>query len=309
MVEPGPNYAMFVDYDNVAVALDQRAKETGSRVVVGEAVVLILDRLKDFLESAGRGFMNFRLGRAYGDWTGFTDAPSSLAVRSIQPVYVLTKPGKSSADLELSLDAQEILLTRDDVEHFVLVGGDRDYIPVVRRIQERGRGVTVAALGQTMSGDLKAIVGGGFVDLEEFVAPLFAPPEAPPATPPEPAKVAARRRKVAPPIPIRSEVATSEENLSRTLDLIVEATLSKGTNEIPLVSFFKDFMNEAFVTLIDGQRKEIIEALRQKDALDLEIRQGPSGAASGLGFEFVMMVVNKDHPLVSESVKRRASKG
>src|SRR2546425_6594301 len=170
---------MFVDYDNVAIAIENRAKLAGIPVAVADAVVKILSNVKENLETpvksaAWGGPMRFLLGRAYGTWTTVTDAPSALALMSIQPAYVLTKPGKSSADLELSLEALETLLLRDDVDHFVIIGGDRDYIPVVRRIRERGKGVTVAALESAMSGDLRAIVGkGGFVPLDVYVAGFF----------------------------------------------------------------------------------------------------------------------------------------
>lgn len=291
----GPNYAMFVDYDNISIAIDQRAKAAGSNVVAGEAVVKTLDRLRETLGAKEMGSMTFRLGRAYGDWTGVTDAPSSLALMSIKPVDVLAKPGKSSADLELSLDAQETLLTRDDIEHFVIAGGDRDYIPIVSRILERGKGVTVAALGETVSGDLKAIVGAGFIDLGPLVAPLVQPPAE--VAPAETEKAIARKKKPASAIPLRSEAARSAENLDRALDLIVQATVAKRVDEVSLVAFYKNFMNEAFVTLTDGQRKEIVEALRQKGAVSLEIRPGPFA-------EYVVMIVNRDHPMVTVAIAR-----
>ncbi len=61
------------------------------------------------------------------------------------------------------------------------------------------------------------------------------------------------------------------------------------------------------MTLTDGQRKEIIEALRTKGAIDLDLRQGPFGGVSNFGLEFVMLVVNKDDKMVNDSFRRARS--
>ena len=294
---------MFVDYDNVAIAIENRAKLAGIPVAVADAVVKILSNVKENLETpvksaAWGGPMRFLLGRAYGTWTTVTDAPSALALMSIQPAYVLTKPGKSSADLELSLEALETLLLRDDVDHFVIIGGDRDYIPVVRRIRERGKGVTVAALESAMSGDLRAIVGkGGFVPLDVYVAGFFETLK--PAAQVGEHEKTVKRSKPVPAIPVASDVATKQENLDKTLDLVLEATVGKGRNDVALVSFYISYMNEAFVTLNNQQRKELVETLRQKGIIDLEMR------ADQVGFESVVLILKEDHPAVKERIKAR----
>ncbi len=306
-----PNCAMFVDYENILISLEERARANGASADIPEVVVKVLARLKEKVETdVAFGLMRVLVGRAYGDWSGLSDAPSSLALMSIQPVYVLARPGKNSADLELSLEALETLLTRDDIDHFLIVGGDRDYIPIVRRIRERGKGVTVAALAETTSGDLRAIVGEeGFVPIETIADPLLTPPAPPPPEEPEAQPYFTRRKREAPPIPVHPEVTRQEADLERTLDLIVKATVGQDPMEIPLVAFYKDHMNDAFVTLTNEGRKELIEVLRQRGAISLEFRLGYSGArpSSGTyGYELVMLVVNEGHPDVK---KRLEAKG
>jgi uncharacterized LabA/DUF88 family protein len=44
---------------------------------------------------------------------------------------------KNAADIEMSLDAQEMATTRSDLTGFVLVCGDRDFIPIVKRLLQR----------------------------------------------------------------------------------------------------------------------------------------------------------------------------
>ena len=132
-MEEQRNSALLVDFDNIFFALRDEIMENRYD---GEAVDLalrLLSTLKQKLESEFKSTL--LIGRAYGSWDGFTDAPNSLAMMSIQPTYAIHKPGKSSADLELSLDALEFLLSREDIDEFCIVGGDRDYLPIVRRIR------------------------------------------------------------------------------------------------------------------------------------------------------------------------------
>src|SRR5947209_6205665 len=49
------NYAMFVDYDNVAIAIENRAKLAGIPVAVADAVVRILSNVKENLETPVKG--------------------------------------------------------------------------------------------------------------------------------------------------------------------------------------------------------------------------------------------------------------
>ncbi len=305
--------AVFVDFENVYNAIKERRGTVGGDLT--DLSIRVLVQLRD--ELGKKHALRLLLGRAYADWTWLGEAMSSLALLSIQPIYVLAKPGKNSADLELSLDMQEALLTREDVEHYVLVGGDRDYIPIVRRLLEKDKRVLVAAFNSAMSGDLRTIVGNQmFIALDSFLpAPTTIP--APPGPPAETVSAPAAPRqseevqRVAewtPPetqeneawaIPIPAGFIPKEEDLLRALDLVIDATVGSGREEIPLVSFFKSHMNAAFLTLSAEQRKALVATLRTRGAIRLVMRAGPYGAVDNYSGNYVTVVLIREHPTVA----------
>ena len=114
------------------------------------------------------------VGRAYApfDYSTSRVLINDLALMGITPVHVLAHATKSSADLMLAIDAMELLFRRADIEIFVIVGGDRDYIPVVERIKQNAKGILLVSPKYAMSGDLTTIVGK-----ENFLDPLTLLPE------------------------------------------------------------------------------------------------------------------------------------
>lgn len=58
---------------------------------------------------------------------------------------------------------------RTDITTFVLVCGDRDFIPIVKRLQQRGKNVHVIGLPASTSRDLQNFVGGNYSAVEELL--------------------------------------------------------------------------------------------------------------------------------------------
>ncbi len=286
-MEAQRNSALLVDFDNIFFALRDEIMENRYE---GEAVDLalrLLSTLKQKLESEFQSTL--LIGRAYGSWDGITDAPNSLAMMSIQPTYAIHKPGKSSADLELSLDALEFLLSRDDIDQFCIVGGDRDYLPIVRRIQERGKSVMIVSFEGTMSGDLKAVVGSSnFIPAESLIEPKAHTEE----VPAEPAS-----HEVTAPSPNAESIDAETEKCIR---LIMGVLDDLEKDEIPLVAFFKEYMNEAFVELNHEERNELIDLMKMRGAIAIERREGPFGSGMGSGIHYAALSLNHDHPWVKK---------
>jgi hypothetical protein len=114
------------------------------------------------------------VGRAYAplDYSSSRAFINDLSLLGIMPVHVLARPDKNSADLRLAIDCMEYLFNRQDIETFVVVGGDRDYIPVAEKIRENARRVIVVCPRPSMSGDLLTIVGHeSYLDPIELVPP------------------------------------------------------------------------------------------------------------------------------------------
>ncbi len=158
--------ALFVDFENIYIAFSDLVTKPL------EATIHVLTALRDELQLEHG--ISIVLGRAYASWEygAARDALSQLSLLGIVPQYVLSRRHKSSADLKLSIDLMEVLLTRSDISTFVIVGGDRDYMPIVEKIKERARHVLIVSPGPATSGDLIALVGDDcFLDAVNMLPP------------------------------------------------------------------------------------------------------------------------------------------
>ena len=79
--------------------------------------------------------------RGYGDWSsarlaGWRTALPAYAIQPVQHFAYVT--GKNSSDAALIVDAMDLLYS-GSVDVFVVVSGDSDFTPLVRRVRESGR--------------------------------------------------------------------------------------------------------------------------------------------------------------------------
>jgi hypothetical protein len=80
--------------------------------------------------------------RAYGDW--FADNlrhwKDFLAQYEIEPIHSLPTPlsGKNATDIRLVIDAMD-LLHNPDIQGFCIISGDRDFVPLVRRLKQSSK--------------------------------------------------------------------------------------------------------------------------------------------------------------------------
>ncbi len=271
-------YALFIDFENM-----QHVIETIHGVQDGkEEALRLISNLVHFVEKDTDRII---IRRAFADWEDVGSDPdpqSSLALMSVKPEYVLGKPGKNSTDLALSLDALEVLLTRDDIEGFLIVGGDRDYIPIVSRIREKGKLVRIVGFPDATSGDLITIIGReNFIDGDTLVARGHRRPRA-------------TRREVKVEKEANGEPNhIHEEELRRCVRLIMEAEEQFGP-EIWLNPFYKNFMNEGFTTLTDEQRKDIIYELGNRGVLAVQMKE------EHMGKHYSVVFLNHEHGMVKE---------
>jgi len=99
---------------------------------------------------------------AYADFDNpeFRGLQSELQRRGVEPRHVFSKHSddlrrKNSADIEMSLEALELVYARSDIDKFVLVSGDRDMIPIIKRLLQRGKKVHVVSVKSATSKDLR----------------------------------------------------------------------------------------------------------------------------------------------------------
>jgi len=145
------NIAVLIDYENVHWSIKNNygfSPEPGK----------LVEGLRSQAMQAG----DVVLMLAYADFdhVEFKGLQTELQRRSVEPrhVYSLSSEDgrrKNAADIELSLDALELVYTREDIDHFVIVCGDRDMIQVIKKLHTRRKKVCIVGVERTTSKDLK----------------------------------------------------------------------------------------------------------------------------------------------------------
>lgn len=142
--------AVFIDFENVYVSVRDKLDANPN-------FEIIMDRCNEL----GRVI----LARAYADWYRYPRITSALYANNIEPMYVPTyyydkdagrtgRPIKNSVDMNLCIDAMRTLFTVPNISTFVLVTGDRDFIPLVNSIRQQGKDVIIIGVGGAASSHL-----------------------------------------------------------------------------------------------------------------------------------------------------------
>ena len=120
--------ALFIDVDNVLIL----AQNSGLPFHLS----LIIDRVRQ------QG--TIMSSKAYADWTASLLRPvlGDFRASAIELVQLLTstasKEHKNTADIQLAVDALEMVFSPVRPDTIVIVGGDRDYVPLVQKLKRYG---------------------------------------------------------------------------------------------------------------------------------------------------------------------------
>jgi uncharacterized LabA/DUF88 family protein len=139
--------AVFIDWENIYIS-------TVSEYNSKPNVSAILEKAREY----GRIVST----TAYADWTDgdFRDAPPTLYSNGISPRYISARyfpGGKSqkrrtnSIDVMLAVECSDFLHTHPQVDTYVLVTGDGDFIPLVTLLRSRGKKVVVIGVSEATS--------------------------------------------------------------------------------------------------------------------------------------------------------------
>jgi uncharacterized LabA/DUF88 family protein len=145
----GDQVAVFIDLENLALGAGED--------LPGQADPIPYKAL----ELLCRDYGNTSIRRAYADWSRpeFARYQQNLAQNGITLIQV-TRFGaqqKNAADILMSVDAMEVLITHPDVGTFLLVAGDGDYSPLVQRLREWGKWVVGVGTKASASSRLVAV--------------------------------------------------------------------------------------------------------------------------------------------------------
>jgi uncharacterized LabA/DUF88 family protein len=139
--------AIFIDWENIYIS-------TVSEYNAKPNVSAILEKSREY----GR----IVSATAYADWTegDFRQAPPTLYSNGISPRYISARyfPGgkaskrrTNSIDVMLAVECSDFLHNHPQVDTYVLVTGDGDFIPLVSLLRSRGKNVVVIGVSEATS--------------------------------------------------------------------------------------------------------------------------------------------------------------
>lgn len=128
---------IFVDYDNLYSILKAQSSRQDASTRYAEE---ILDEVRRYLEEGDD--TPTIMARAYADYgtlpgANGADIQASLDRNAVEPVFTPIGLQSNASELRLCVDATTLLAERGDLQTFVIVTGDRPYLPLVRRIRSR----------------------------------------------------------------------------------------------------------------------------------------------------------------------------
>jgi uncharacterized LabA/DUF88 family protein len=160
-----PSAVLLIDLENFYLSREDYLEETKGpgydRTRFGEDLEKLLGFARAMAEglpfTVKRAYANYQAWRPYADKTRdfyLRLIPDELMQQGVEPVQVFRlsqgRPGpggKNAADMRMAMDATALLNGVGNVEHFVLVTGDADFIPVILELKRHGH--TVSVIGVT----------------------------------------------------------------------------------------------------------------------------------------------------------------
>ncbi len=159
--------AILIDFENVYYYLRSNVVAEGADET--DLVVQVVGKVKKFvLERYGETVVR---QDAYADFDRIREGAQSKLYRAgVETHNVLGTEMKNAADMKLCIDALDLLYNRPEIRTFVFLSGDRDYIPVIRYLQSRGKSVRVVGFQNSTSAHLVEAVGvGRFIQGSDFL--------------------------------------------------------------------------------------------------------------------------------------------
>lgn len=296
--------ALFVDFENLYYGLVSRPfKMSGD-----DALSTCMDVLNELRRSTREQGEALVVERCYADWERLpASAQRQLQISGVLPRYVDGRTAKSSAGIEMSLDVLQVVLTRPELTHVILVGGDRDYLPVLRRLKEHHRSILIGSLKQALSGDVREFASNyslaEVVELNKWVEGEEEPPaqkvmKTPPQGTEKPKKE--YEPQTTPPkngyFKKRKELNIQVvEWHERYLRVMMRFLADHGYSEIHLSPFFR-WLNDQddFRMVSTRDQRKVLDDLKTLGAVLVEDREGYQG------YTFGVATLDWNHPLVQK---------
>ncbi len=146
----GGDVAVFIDFENIYISVRNRYDANPN-----------FESIMELCQRYGR----VTVARAYADWYRYPRVTHALYANAIEPMYVPTyqydrvkgRTGtaiKNSVDMHLCIDMMKALYAFETIETYVLITGDRDFIPLINAIRQRGKRTVVIGVAQATASHL-----------------------------------------------------------------------------------------------------------------------------------------------------------
>lgn len=147
---PHSDVAVFIDFENIYISVRNRYQANPN-----------FESIMDLCQRYGRVTMS----RAYADWYRYPRVTNALYANAIEPMYVPTyyydrdegrtgRAIKNSVDMHICIDMMRTLFAFPNIETFVLITGDRDFIPLINAVRQLGKRTVVIGVAQATASHL-----------------------------------------------------------------------------------------------------------------------------------------------------------
>lgn len=140
---------LFVDFENLIYGLVDKYGEQGA---------FELFKVQVLSEFALR-FGEVSSAYAYADWRikAVNQWQIDLYSRGVELVHVLGRGGKNAVDIRMAIDLVESIYTHPMIDTYVVVSGDRDFLPVINALKRAGKRVVALSTSRAMSKEMKRV--------------------------------------------------------------------------------------------------------------------------------------------------------
>lgn len=141
--------AVFIDFENLVFGIQDPRVSNSEEEVDIEPIVRLAEEYGRVVQA-----------HAYADWRNrvFNQYQMDLYKLGIDIVHVMGKKSgsgfKNAVDIKMAVDTIETIFTFSDVDTFVIVSGDRDFIHVLKMLRRHGKHVVGISPARSASEDL-----------------------------------------------------------------------------------------------------------------------------------------------------------
>ncbi len=140
---------LFIDFENLIYGLVDKYGEQGA------FELFKVHFLSDFAARYGVVCSAY----AYADWRikAVNQWQVDLYGRGVELVHVLGRGGKNAVDIRMAIDLVESIYTQPLLDTYIVVSGDRDFLPVINALKRAGKRVIALSTSRAMSKEMKRV--------------------------------------------------------------------------------------------------------------------------------------------------------